>query len=203
MANGSPGRHRPIEAHDRKGPESRGQGVALSDAPRMQALPALWVNNSSVPLTLPASGPYFRNSPTPRIYKEIVEHGEHQSPRNRLAPPPGALQSPRLIAFDSAVQFTRSCLHAAARRIRYLFVRRRHRNSSSPTMFSNNVGDESTASLYFVEHVAFRNVMKRSHHHSADVSNHVSSSSLRFLTELRAVVSSRPAPHTDRAVTVT
>ena len=52
------------------------------------------------------------------------------------------------------------------------------------------MGDESTASLYFVEHVAFRNVMKRSHHHSADVSNRVSSSSLRFavpidLTELR------------------
>jgi hypothetical protein len=75
-------------------------------------------------------------------------------------------------------------------------------------MFWNNVGDESTASLYFVEHLAFRNVMKRSHQHSADVSNHVSSSSLRFavpidLTELRAVVSYRPAPHTDRAVTVT
>ena len=42
-----------------------------------------------------------------------------------------------------------------------------------------------------------RHVMKRSHHHSADVSNHVSSSSLRFavpiVTELRAVVFVSPS----------
>ena len=77
-------RSRPTIGRD---PKAEGQGVALSDAPRMQPLPALWVNDSSVPLTLPRFRTILPEQPNSPIYKGIVSHGQRPEPTGTASRP--------------------------------------------------------------------------------------------------------------------
>ena len=59
----------------------------------------------------------------PDLQRDSEPWSTPRAHRNRLAPPPGALQSPRLIAFDPAVQFNRSYPPCCRTADKILFVR--------------------------------------------------------------------------------
>jgi hypothetical protein len=69
------------------------------------------------PLTLPRARSILPEQPNSRIHRGNLSHDRRAEPTaTRLATPTGGIQSPRLIAFDPAVQFNRSyppCCHTA------------------------------------------------------------------------------------------